>query len=71
VVNYDDTQRTFLIRLGHLADLMQRRKQCGDDDWKSVLLRRAIYSTLCDCIELDVGQDALRLLRRYSTGARH
>ena len=64
VRTYDEAQLFFLTRMYRMAELARRRRTAVDEDWKAQLLRRAIYSTLCDCLELEVGGEALRLLRR-------
>jgi hypothetical protein len=69
VRDYDEAQLFFLKRLYRLTELARSRGSCADEDWKVQLLRRATYSTLCDCLELDTGVEALRLLRRRTSAA--
>lgn len=67
--NYDEGQLFFLKRMYRLTELRRARNLSADEEWKVQLLRRAIYSTLCDCLELEVGAEALRLLRRRTPTA--
>jgi hypothetical protein len=56
-------QRMFLLRLRRLLWL---RRSCVGQLEDSILkvLDRAIYSTYCDCIELQVGDEARQLLKQ-------
>jgi hypothetical protein len=54
-------QRFYLKRLIHLVAL---RKECDLIDSVDLrLLDKAIYCTLCDCMDLGVGDDARSILR--------
>ena len=56
-------QRMFLLRLRRLLWL---RRSCVGQLEDSILkvLDRAIYSTYCDCIEQQVGEEARQLLKQ-------
>ncbi len=56
-------QRMFLLRLRRLLWL---RRSCVGQLEDSILkvLDRAIYSTYCDCIELEVDEEARQLLKQ-------
>ncbi len=58
-------QRMFLLRLRRLIWL---RRSCAGQLEDSILkaLDRSIYSTYCDCLELDVGDEARQLLKQTS-----
>ncbi|MHB0870066.1 MAG: hypothetical protein ACYC66_17640 [Chloroflexota bacterium] len=58
-------QRMFLLRLRRLLWL---RRSCVGQLEDSILkvLDRSIYSTYCDCIELEVGEEARQLLKQAS-----
>ncbi len=61
-------QLHFLTRLERLLRL--RHQQMGAMSPDTVrLLDRAIYSTYCDCLDLGVGAEAQRLIRRYQTSS--
>lgn len=64
---YDEAQLFFLKRMYRLTQLARSHGSAVDEQWKVHLLRRAIYSTLCDCLEQEVGPEALRLLRRRTS----
>ncbi|MGE5620826.1 MAG: hypothetical protein ACM3US_16380 [Sphingomonadaceae bacterium] len=55
----------FLLRLRRLLWL---RRSCVGQLEDSILkvLDRSIYSTYCDCIELEVGEEARQLLKQAS-----
>ncbi len=56
-------QRMFLLRLRRL--LWLRRSCAGQlEDHALKVLDKSIYSTYCDCIELDVGEEARQLLKQ-------
>ena len=56
-------QRMFLLRLRRLIWL--RRSCVGQlDDSVLRVLDKSIYSTYCDCLELEVGDEARKLLRQ-------
>lgn len=61
---YSSLQTFFLLRL---ASLVQQRPTYAAlperEAWLLRLLDRAIYSVLCDCIDLGVGDDARALLQ--------
>jgi len=56
-------QRIFLLRLRRLIWL---RRNCAGQVDDSVLkvLDKAIYSTFCDCLEVEVAEEARRLLKQ-------
>lgn len=66
---YSPVQMFFLLRL---EDILRQRQEFmnmlpSDKDeyeWKSKLLRKAIYSIYCDCLEQKVGIDAKALFER-------
>lgn len=62
---YSPTQLLFLLRL---ARLFRQRQEytgvLGPEDWRMRLLNRAIYSTYCDALGLNLGDDARALLQR-------
>lgn len=62
---YSELQLFYLLRLERM--LRVRREHAAlsssEDNW-SRLLSKAIYSSYCDCIELQVGEDAKNLLAR-------
>jgi hypothetical protein len=69
---YSSLQAYFLNRLERL--LRQRYEQRHLLASEALrILDRAIYSTYCDCLDLGVGSEAQRLLRRFpvpSAGSR-
>lgn len=57
-------QRFFLERLRQMVALRQERGRPQDAGEPNLrLLDRAIYCTLCDCLDLGVGEDARAILR--------
>ncbi len=62
--SYTGLQLHFLNRLVHLLQLRYGDGGCLSPETQR-LLDRAIYSTYCDCLDLDVGKEAQRLIRRY------
>ena len=62
---YSDVQLFFLLRLDRLLRVRREHTTLANSsDWWAKLLSKAIYSTYCDCIELDVGEDARSLFAR-------
>ncbi len=58
-------QRMFLLRLRRL--LWLRRSCVGQlEDNILKVLDRSIYSTYCDCLEIEVGEEARQLLKQAS-----
>jgi len=57
-----ETQALFLIRLRSLLDRRYKQGAKLTDDQRH-MLDKAIYSTFCDCLELDVSAQARTLLR--------
>lgn len=63
-------QEFYLARLERLAAL--RGEVCGsqvsDEErhWKTDLVNRAIYSCFCDCVELEVKDEAREVLKEAS-----
>jgi|GEM_PF-4923450 len=61
---YSPVQLYFLRRLNRLLRL--RYEQSPQLNAEGVrLLDWAIYSTYCDCVDMNVGQNAQKLLHRY------
>lgn len=57
-------QRFYLKRLIHMVALRQEFNPLqGVDNANLRLLDKAIYCTLCDCLDLGVGDDARSILR--------
>lgn len=60
---YSAEQSMFLQRL---QDLLEKRRQVeghlARDDWRMRLLDKALYSTYCDCMELEIGDEARQML---------
>ncbi len=62
--------RTFsplqVLVLRRLAKLLHQRRECqklvDSADWHLVLVRKAIYSTYCDALTLDLTTEATELL---------
>jgi hypothetical protein len=59
---YTPLQAFFLLRIARLIRLYRHKKEHGTPDEHTVLLRRALHSTLVDCILLNVGPEAEALL---------
>lgn len=61
---YSQVQLLFLLRL---ASLLRRRREYQHvlvpTDWRMRLLHKAIYSTFCDCIALNIGNEARGLFQ--------
>ncbi len=57
---YDEWQLFFLRRLRSLLNL---QAQGTGEEKSSLLIRKAIYSTLRDCTEQLVGEEAARLVK--------
>jgi hypothetical protein len=63
---YNALQSLFLSRLVRL--LRQRRDYVNvlnANDWRILLLNRAIYSTFCDCLEIGVADEARTLFAQH------
>ncbi len=59
-----DTQALFVNRLRHLLERRYSPAAEKLTESESRTLDRAIYSTLCDCQELKIGDQAAELLRQ-------
>ena len=69
VRSYSRLQAHFMERLTRLLRLRRYYQDlAGDNQWMIQLLDRTIFSTLCDCIDLEVGEEARRLLKEESPG---
>lgn len=67
--SYSPLQLHFLRRLNRLLRL--RAEQAGQLNEEGVrLIDRAIYSTYCDAVDLEVAAEAQKLLHRFATAAR-
>jgi hypothetical protein len=65
---YSPTQAFFLYRMERLLRLAdQYATLLKAEEWESVLLQKAIYSTYCDCLALGMGREARDLLARRRT----
>lgn len=67
-VESEEWKGFYLKRLERLValeeDLESRRADPDEErDWKARLLRKAIYCSFCDCIALDVKDEARELLK--------
>lgn len=60
---YTAEQKLFLQRLSDLADKRRQFEgQLENDDWHHRLIDKALYSTYIDCLNLDVRDEARRVL---------
>ena len=67
--SYSPLQVHFLRRLNRLLRL--RREQAGQLNDEGVrLIDRAIYSTYCDAVDLEIAAEAQKLLHRFATAAK-
>lgn len=67
--SYSPLQLHFLRRLNRLLRL--RAEQAGQLNEDGVrLIDRAIYSTYCDAVDLEVATEAQKLLHRFATATR-
>jgi len=61
---YTQMQLMFLLRL---ASLLRRRREYQHvlmpTDWRMRLLHKAVYSTFCDCLALNLGVEARGLFQ--------
>ena len=63
-------QRFFLERLRRLVAIRRERGPLFDvGDFDLRLLDKAVYSTFCDCLDLDSGAEARAILRHEIAGA--
>ena len=58
-----EMQALFLLRLRQVLDKRYGSGAGGFSDDQRLVLDRAIYSTFCDCLELDLGEQARALLK--------
>ena len=66
---YSPLQLHFLRRLNRLLRL--RAEQAGQLNEGGIrLIDRAIYSTYCDAVDLEVAAEAQKLLHRFATATR-
>ncbi len=62
-------QRFFLKRLRRLVSIRRERGPLMDaGDFELHLLDKAVYSTFCDCLDLDAGEEARAILRHEIAG---
>lgn len=67
--SYSPLQLHFLRRLNRLLRL--RAEQAGQLNDDGVhLIDRAIYSSYCDAVDLEIGGEAQKLLHRFATAAK-
>lgn len=65
---YTPMQTLFLMRVQGLINKRQQTVGLIDvKDWRIRLLDKALYSTYQDCVELGVGDEAGRLLKKMRT----
>ncbi len=65
-------QSFFLKRLERGIHLREEYAVLGQSgDWWMKLLDRFIYSSFCDCLDLGVGEDARRLMRKSTPEDSH
>jgi hypothetical protein len=58
-------QTLFLSRLSRMLHQEEEwRLRVGSEDWRLRLIRRAIYTTYCDCVGAGLADDARDLVRR-------
>ena len=58
-----ETQALFLLRLRHLLDRRHGASAAALTPEQRLMLDRAIYSTFCDCLELNLSSQARSLLK--------
>ena len=62
-------QRFFLKRLRRFVSIRRERGPLVDaGDFELRLLDKAVYSTFCDCLDLDAGEEARAILRHEIAG---
>ncbi len=62
-------KRFFLKRLQQMVELRNERGRLRDGDAQELrLLDKAVYSTFCDCLDLDAGEEARDILHRGEIG---
>lgn len=67
--SYSPLQLHFLRRLNRLLRL--RAEQAGQLNEEGVrLIDRAIYSSYCDAVDLEIADEAQKLLHRFATTAK-
>ena len=67
--SYSPLQVHFLRRLNRLLRL--RAEQAGQLNDEGVrLIDRAIYSTYCDAVDLEIAAEAQKLLHRFATATK-
>jgi hypothetical protein len=72
VRGYTSLQCQFLVRLRWLRDLRNELDSLPSlEPWIGQLVRRAIYSTLCDCLSVGVGDKARQILAGAYAGSEH
>ena len=58
-------EQVMFLRRFH--DLLEKRAAYGErypeTDWRRRLIDKALYSTYCDCLELELGDEVRELLR--------
>lgn len=67
--SYSRAQLFFLLRLERFLRLRQHWMQASprtDENWKTELVMRGIFSALQDCIVHEVGEDGKQLLKKWS-----
>ncbi len=66
--NYSVLQLFFLRRLSRLLQL--RHQQAGELNTEGIrLLDRAVFSTYCDAVDLDVGSEAQKIVSHLSVAS--
>lgn len=69
---YSEVQLFFLLRLERLLRVQREHAVLSDaNDWWAKLLTKAIYSTYCDCIEAQVGEEARHMFGHDQTTAQN
>lgn len=62
VPSYTAVQLLFLVRLSDLVKMQAETDPALTvEEWRVALLRKAIYSTYCDCVQQGVAEDARML----------
>ena len=63
--SYTAEQKLFLQRLSDLADKRRQFEgQLERDDWHQRLIDKALYSTYIDCLNLELRDEARRILEQ-------
>jgi hypothetical protein len=67
--HWSSVQILYLTRLSRLLHLeVEWRERVPKQDWRVRLIHKAIYSTYCDCLAEEVGDDARSLMRHGKAG---